>query len=211
MPAAAPLAPPVPVASPEASPAIAPDVTAPEVTVTPIHWRAPGAMAPLALLRVEPTPTGSGVTTIADPKTGDPETADGCSDEAQPVTRTDTPADADSDSDEAEAPSFPPADPSRLGEMLVARGLITREQLDMALAEQIVSGLRLGSQLVALGSLEERQLVETLAEQLGLDVVDLRLTTPDPEAIASFPEALARRYEVVPLRRTDAGLELAVA
>ena len=38
--------------------------------------------------------------------------------------------------------------PSLIGEMLVARGLISREQLEHALAEQVASGLRLGSQLV---------------------------------------------------------------
>jgi type IV pilus assembly protein PilB len=103
------------------------------------------------------------------------------------------------------------ANTSLLGERLISRGLIAREQLDHALAEQVASGKRLGTQLVELGSIDERQLVETLAEQLGLQVTDLRLTVPDPAAVQRFPESLARSFEVVPVRVTDDGLEVAVA
>ena len=117
---------------------------------------------------------------------------------------------------EAVAPLVPrappvPGQPLRIGDMLVARGVIGREQLDLALAEQIASGLRLGAQLIALGAISERQLVETIADQLDLPIVDLRLTVPASEAVARLPEALAREYEVVPLRITPEGLELAVA
>jgi len=98
-----------------------------------------------------------------------------------------------------------------LGERLVSKGLISREQLDHALAEQVASGKRLGTQLVELGALNERQLVETLAEQLEVPVTDLRITLPDPAAVLRFPESLARTFEVVPVRATETGLELAVA
>jgi type IV pilus assembly protein PilB len=64
---------------------------------------------------------------------------------------------------------------------------------------------------VELGALSERQLVETLAEQLGLPVADLRLHLPDPAAVARFPENLARTFEVVPVRLTETGIEVAVA
>jgi type IV pilus assembly protein PilB len=101
--------------------------------------------------------------------------------------------------------------PSLIGEMLVARGLITREQLEHALAEQVASGLRLGSQLIELGVISERDLVMTVAEQIGSPVADLRLTSPQPDAAARFPEELARRYEIAPVRVTESGLEIAVA
>ena len=100
---------------------------------------------------------------------------------------------------------------SLLGERLISRGLIAREQLEHALAEQVASGKRLGTQLVELGSINERQLVETLAEQLELKVADLRLTMPDPAAVVRFPEALARSFDVVPVRVTETGLEIAVS
>ena len=69
----------------------------------------------------------------------------------------------------------------RIGDMMVARGLITSQQLDYALAERVNTGQRLGSELVRLGMITERQLMETLAEQLHVPVADLRMTTPDPD------------------------------
>ncbi|MCU1459275.1 MAG: pilus biosynthesis protein PilB [Actinomycetia bacterium] len=101
--------------------------------------------------------------------------------------------------------------PMRLGDMLVASGRITAEQLDLALTEQVATGFRLGTQLVIDRAVTERDLIEMLAQQLQVPIVDLRETVPTAEAIALLPEALARRYEVVPLRKTPAGLELAVA
>jgi type IV pilus assembly protein PilB len=111
------------------------------------------------------------------------------------------------------APRGPPEPslPTRLGDMLIHAGIVTPEQLDLALAEQIVSGLRLGAQLVQSGTITERQLVETLADQLQVPIVDLRLFVPTPEAVTALPEAVARRFEVVPLRKTPAGLEIAIA
>ncbi|MEA3056045.1 MAG: type pilus assembly protein PilB [Actinomycetota bacterium] len=99
----------------------------------------------------------------------------------------------------------------RIGALLVDRGLISSAQLDLALAEQSVSGLRLGSELIALGMIAERQLIEVLAEQLRVPVADLRLTTPAKDAVERFPEDLARRLEAVPLRMIGDVMEVALA
>ncbi|MCA1833692.1 MAG: GspE/PulE family protein [Actinomycetota bacterium] len=98
-----------------------------------------------------------------------------------------------------------------LGELLVDHSLITPAQLAEALLQQSASGKRLGALLVELGALDERKLAETLAEQLGLRVVDLRQEVPQPEAIALVPESLARSLNAVPIRATEAGLEIAMA
>ena len=103
-----------------------------------------------------------------------------------------------------------PGDGGRIGDMLVQRGLVTPEQLDHALAEQVASGRRLGAQLIELGAVSEREFVGVLVEQLGLRVADLRLTLPEPEAVKRLSEATARRYEVAPVRVTPDGLEVAV-
>jgi type IV pilus assembly protein PilB len=110
------------------------------------------------------------------------------------------------------APTAPPTGPPHLlGERLISRGLIEREQLEHALAEQVASGKRLGTQLLELGALNERQLTEVLAEQLELPVADLRLISPEQKAIARFPEAVARSYDAIALRETPDGLEVALA
>ncbi|MCA6061861.1 hypothetical protein HUF18_18920 [Thalassolituus sp. ST750PaO-4] len=54
---------------------------------------------------------------------------------------------------------------SRLGTLLIHKGLITRQQLDEALTLQAQSGMRLGEVLVNNGWLTERQLSKALKKQ----------------------------------------------
>jgi hypothetical protein len=54
----------------------------------------------------------------------------------------------------------------RLGELIVARGLITREQLEDALLEQQVSRKRLGTILVSNGAITPPDLTEALVSQI---------------------------------------------
>ena len=99
----------------------------------------------------------------------------------------------------------------RLGDLLVERELITPSQLGEALIQQTASGKRLGSLLVELGALDEVALAGALSEQLGIPLADLRKGSPDDEAIAMLPEAVARAHTAIPIRLTDAGLEVAMA
>jgi hypothetical protein len=57
-----------------------------------------------------------------------------------------------------------------LGELLVERELITPGQLDAALAEQERSGRRLGEIIVAGGLVGRERLTQVLLEQCGLDL-----------------------------------------
>jgi type IV pilus assembly protein PilB len=98
-----------------------------------------------------------------------------------------------------------------LGELLVARGLLSEEQVREALTAQTGSGKRLGHLLVELGLLPERTLVEVLAEQLGMSVADLRRVDVDPEVVALLPEEDARRLCAIPLRREGVRIDVAVA
>jgi type IV pilus assembly protein PilB len=102
-------------------------------------------------------------------------------------------------------------DGQRLGEVLVARNVITKTQLVEALLQQSASGKRIGSLLVELGALDERDLAVLLSEQLGVPLVDLRVDVPDPHAVKLLPETVARNVGAVPLRRTGEVLEIAVA
>lgn len=85
--------------------------------------------------------------------------------------------------------------------MLVARGLITRDQLKDALLAQQQFGGRLGTVLVEMGSVGEDQLAAALSEQLHVPWVrpDALATVP-PDVIARLPRDLAEKYRVVPLR-----------
>lgn len=99
----------------------------------------------------------------------------------------------------------------RLGDLLVARGIATDEQVADALEEQERTGSRLGDILVASGIIAEPELVAILAEQFSLPLVDLGEYDPDPEALALIPEPLARHLRVVPIAVDDSTLYLAIA
>lgn len=67
----------------------------------------------------------------------------------------------------------------RIGELLVAAGLVTASQLEEALAAQAVSGRRLGEELVRAGRITEHELTQFLSGQISvawvsLDHIDFR-------------------------------------
>jgi type IV pilus assembly protein PilB len=98
-----------------------------------------------------------------------------------------------------------------LGELLVGRGTLTAEQLVQALDAAAEADQRLGEFLVSKRVLTERDLASVLGEQFGLEVVDLRHEFPDPTAVIALPEAYAREWGAIVLRRTDFGFDVVVA
>ena len=63
---------------------------------------------------------------------------------------------------------------SRLGEALVAEGIISQSQLDRILAEQRTTGGMLGEMLVQQGVIDSSRLLRFLAQQLGVPFCQLR-------------------------------------
>lgn len=96
----------------------------------------------------------------------------------------------------------------RLGDLLVQNGIISAEQLDIALARQRESGRKLGQELIAQRLVEEDALLNFLASQLHLRRVDLARQALDPLLVQRLPESLARRYRAIPLQ--DAGTHIVV-
>ena len=97
-----------------------------------------------------------------------------------------------------------------LGAQLIAAGLVTGEQVDLALAEQRRTGQRLGEILVAHDMLFEDDLARTLAEISGMPYLDLNLDPPDPTVFDYLPEAFCRRRGVLPVRFTGGALLVAI-
>jgi type IV pilus assembly protein PilB len=98
-----------------------------------------------------------------------------------------------------------------LGALLVAGGMITREQLAAALREQERTGKKLGRILIDLGLMREADIVRMLARQVGLEFVDLADYPVDPSAAALIPEATARRYLAIGIGHEDGKLVLAMS
>lgn len=86
-----------------------------------------------------------------------------------------------------------------LGQTLIERGVLTDDQLRIALMEQKNSGLPLGKVLVTLGFLTEATLRETLAENLGHHQIDLSRVIPNPRALAVLSRDFAKRHSVFPV------------
>ncbi|PYM34172.1 MAG: type II secretion system protein GspE, partial [Candidatus Rokuibacteriota bacterium] len=99
----------------------------------------------------------------------------------------------------------------RLGDLLVAEGLIDREQLQRALLAQKGTTEKLGSLLVRLNLVNEDQLVGFLARQYGIPSVTLSQLDIDPDVLKLVPAQMARKYEIVPVERKANVLTLAMA
>ena len=87
----------------------------------------------------------------------------------------------------------------RLGDLLVQQGLITQDQVRIALIEQAQSSLPLGRQLVLLGFITEAVIRDIVAHTIGQESVDLASVAPDAEAMKLVPEDFARRHNLLPI------------
>jgi len=87
----------------------------------------------------------------------------------------------------------------RLGDMLVATGLITDAQLQSALAEQKRSGRRLGRILIEDASTDEESIARALSSQLRLTYLELTLDMVSARVVKRLPEAQARKFRVLPI------------
>ena len=100
-----------------------------------------------------------------------------------------------------------------LGAMLTEEGLVTPEQLDTALAEQrrSESGKRIGEILVGMRFLTDVNLLRFLSRQLDVPIIDLAQEPPDPSVLEIVPSEFALRHHLIPIRRNDDTLVVAMA
>jgi type II secretory ATPase GspE/PulE/Tfp pilus assembly ATPase PilB-like protein len=87
----------------------------------------------------------------------------------------------------------------RLGELLVQQGLITPDQLGIALTEQKQNNIPIGRQLVRLGFITEAAIRDIMARTVGQESIDLAQVVADPEALKLVPQDFARRHRVLPI------------
>jgi type IV pilus assembly protein PilB len=99
----------------------------------------------------------------------------------------------------------------RIGEMLVAGGLIKEEQLTRALEEQVKRGGKVGEILVDLGYINEHNMATFLARQLHLPYIEIEKQLVDPDCIKMIPADMARRVTAIPLYKDKEALVVAMA
>lgn len=98
----------------------------------------------------------------------------------------------------------------RLGEILVELGLINTYQLEAALDVQNKTRRKLGAILVELGFINSSQLTEAIERQLGVPRVELDKMYIPPEIPLLISEKMARRHNIIPIKKEDDMLTVAM-
>ena len=87
----------------------------------------------------------------------------------------------------------------RLGDLLVAAGAITDEELQEAIAYQKEKGMKLGQALVEMGFVSQELLNLTISQQLGIEYIDLKACKLTEDILRMIPEKEVMRYRAVPV------------
>jgi general secretion pathway protein E/type IV pilus assembly protein PilB len=100
--------------------------------------------------------------------------------------------------------------PMRIGEKLMGLGLISKDQLEIALREQAKSKKLLGNVLVSMNFITESALGEVLAESSGTERFDAKTAMLDPAIVAMVPRDVCLRNKVIPVQLEGQNLKLAM-
>ncbi len=90
---------------------------------------------------------------------------------------------------------------ARLGDILIARELISQQRIDEALRMQDRLGKRMGQIIIDKGWVSENDVLRCLSEQIGVPFVRLRPGLFDPATVALLDTGVAKRLGVMPLFR----------
>ena len=113
----------------------------------------------------------------------------------------------------AKGPSVVPPAKRHIGQILISQGILTEDQLRIALLEQLKTNQPVGRLLVQLGFVSEATLRDALSEKLGLQSVDLSQIIVDAAALKLVSREFAKRHALFPvaLDREKRSLIIAIA
>lgn len=106
---------------------------------------------------------------------------------------------------------FKKATNKHLGELLIERGAINREQLEMAIAYQKEKGGLFGEVLVILKFATEEDIAQALTCQYGFPYLPLANYEIDQDVINSVPENVCKQFCLIPIDKIGKSLTLAMA
>jgi type II secretory ATPase GspE/PulE/Tfp pilus assembly ATPase PilB-like protein len=98
-----------------------------------------------------------------------------------------------------------------LGDTLLNAGLVTRQQLDEALAVQNTTGQKLGQTLVSLGYISDTALLQTLCTDAGIPFLSDAEIKPVADAVGLIPLEMARAHAAIALKLESRHLVIAMA
>ena len=94
---------------------------------------------------------------------------------------------------------------------MIQQGLISQDQLRIALIEQEQNDIPLGRQLVRLGFVSETMVRDLVAHTIGQESIDLTTVVADADALGMVPEDFSRRYHLLPVAYEDNTKTMVVA
>ena len=106
--------------------------------------------------------------------------------------------------------SVPDKKPLRIGERLLQLGLISNDQLEIALREQAKSKKLLGAIMIQMNFITESAIGEVLAESSGSERFDAKSTILDTALIASVPRDVCLRNKVIPIEQSNGMIKVAM-
>jgi type II secretory ATPase GspE/PulE/Tfp pilus assembly ATPase PilB-like protein len=100
----------------------------------------------------------------------------------------------------------------KLGEALVQLGYLTPGQLEEALAiEARNRSIPLGQILQDMGVVDAEVINAVMAKKMGIPYIDLQKFRISPEALKRIPQAVAQRYQILPVAESENSLVVAIA
>src|SRR2546426_2785304 len=98
----------------------------------------------------------------------------------------------------------------RLGELLLAEGVVTPDQLNRALEIHRATGQRLGQVLLDMGVVDQERLARLLGKQIGAAFVRLVGADVREDVLTLLPQQMASRFQAIPIARAQGVLTVAM-
>ena len=99
----------------------------------------------------------------------------------------------------------------RLGDILVDSGLVSTQQLERILKLQKTENKKAGELFIQEGMVTEQQIIDVLGQQMGISSINLENYYIDPEIPRMINENLARRHVLLPVKKENGKLVVAMA
>ncbi|MCQ9207205.1 MAG: hypothetical protein NG740_04940 [Omnitrophica bacterium] len=99
----------------------------------------------------------------------------------------------------------------QLGELLIERGIITKEQLEKALLTQKEKGGLLGEVLVSEGVTKEEDIAQVLTVQYGFPYLPLQNYEMNAEIVKMIPENICKEHNLIAVDKIGDTLTMAMS
>ncbi len=98
----------------------------------------------------------------------------------------------------------------RIGDLLLSKGLLNGNQIQIALIQQKITDELFGDAVVKLGFVTSKELGQALAEQAGMEYIDLTQYPVSEDALRLIPKDVAESTGFIPIEVVDGKLKIGI-